>query len=153
MVRSSQGSIRRAGFLWLYVPLPFSGEEVMLVGSAYPVRPGETVFVGAFVDARAGATHPMPPGTVVSMRFRAIDENGDAVAPGDGEFFRYTVMKGEAATLCEIELTGAQTQGKSNVPVSVEDMGQLNVRIQVSGGAPEASHNGSLRFAPDPDND
>lgn len=127
----------------------------MLIGSDYPVTPGETVYLAPWIDGRALKGCPMPPGTLVSMRFFAEDEDGP-VAPGAGEFFRYTVTRDGVDTGCVIELTGAQTSGKSTVAVAFADQQKLNVRVDTSagaGGARKANHNGSLRFAPDPDED
>lgn len=117
--------------------------ELWMIASGWPVLPGQTVYLGGFVDSRIeGAQTPIPAGIVKGMWFSAD------VAPGAGQTFTYTLMKNGIATACTFQLTGAQRKGKSIVQVVCADQDEICVRAQVSAGAEQANHNGSLHFVP-----
>lgn len=124
--------------------IPTDDGELWMISSGWPVNPGQTVYLGGFVDSRIeGAQTPVPEGTVKGMWFSA--DGG----PGVGETFTYTLMKNGVATACTFQLTGSQRKGKSTVEVACADQDEICVRVVASGGAAEAIHNGSVHFVPD----
>lgn len=127
------------------LPTIITGDgELWMISSGYPVGPGETVYLGGFVDSRLeGAQTPVPAGIIKGMWFSAN------VAPGSGQTFTYTLMKNGLATSCTFQLTGSQRKGKSEVEVECADEDEICVRVQASGSAAAANHNGSIHFAPE----
>jgi len=126
------------------IPTIVTGDgELWMISSGYPVDPGQTVYLGGFVDSRIeGAQVPVPEGVVKGMWFAAN------VPPGSGQTFTYTLMKNGLATACTFTLTGSTRKGKSAVEVTCGDQDEICVRVQASAGAASANHNGSLNFAP-----
>jgi len=137
----------RRVYVVIVTPPSGTGRELHVLGSVFPVGPGQTVYVGiGFSLTESRVAIPMRAGTISAVSFSS------AVAPGSGNTFTFTLRLGSHGAMNDTGLAGSLT-GSSQVGSDVEDVtvtdNQLvDIRVVASNGCPDAHLNCSFVFEP-----
>ncbi|KKK77444.1 hypothetical protein LCGC14_2853540, partial [marine sediment metagenome] len=88
-----------------------------------------------------------PPGTFRKLRVKLTDINGDAISPGSGKSYTFTLMKNESATGLAVTISDAETSGSdTSTDVSITASDSVDLRGEWSGTPTVAYATWALEF-------